>query len=69
MRAKDIENNDALYRFLLLYYLEDLSSPLYEEEILNSPNPRETIYKYITAWAESDEKVQAYMKKYFADEP
>ena len=60
---------DALYRFLLLYYLEDLSSPPYEEEILNSPNQRETICKYITAWSESNEKVQAYINKNFASEP
>jgi len=60
---------DALYRFLLLYYLEDLSSPPYEEEILNSPNPRETINSYLAAWSESDEKLQAYINKNFAGEP
>ena len=60
---------DALYRFLLLYYLDDLSSPPYEEEILNSPNQRETICKYITAWSASDEKLQAYIHKNFEGEP
>ena len=65
----DILKNGAYYRFLLLYYLEDLSSPPYEEEILNSPNQRETVCKYITSWAESDEKVQAYINKNFAGEP
>ena len=60
---------DALYRFLLLYYLDDLSSPPYEEEILNSPNQRETINSYLAAWSESNEKVQAYINKNFAGEP
>ena len=32
-----MRKND-LYCFLLLYYLEDLSSPLYYNEIMESPN-------------------------------
>ena len=29
---------NALYRFLLLYFLEDLSSPLIYDEIMESPD-------------------------------
>lgn len=59
---------EDLYRFLLLYYLDDLSSPPYEEEILNSPNQRETIYSYLTAWSESDENIPRLFEK-FCGEP
>lgn len=59
---------EDLYRFLLLYYLDDLSSPPYEEEILNSPNQRETINSYLAAWSESDENIPRLFEK-FCGEP
>lgn len=60
-----MEQND-LYRFLLLYYLEDLSSPPIYDEIMESPNQEETICKYLAAWAAWDEKIQAIIKEKFA---
>ena len=47
---EQVYNNDNLYSFLLLYFLEDLSSPPYYDEIMNSPDPKETICKYLEQW-------------------
>ena len=55
-----------LYRFLLLYYLEDLSSPPIHDEIMESPNQEEIVWKYIAAWVKSDDKLQAILKEKFA---
>ena len=44
------KNLKNLNRFLLLYYLEDLSSPPIYDEIMASPNQEETIKKCIAAW-------------------
>ena len=53
----------------MLYYLEDLSSSPYYDEIMASPNQWETVCKYLKEWASSDEKVQAIIKEKFADAP
>ena len=53
----------------MLYYLEDLSSYPYYEEIMESPNQWETVCKYLEMWAFTDEKVQAIIKKKFAGAP
>ncbi len=52
MRQKEIGimDDNSLYGFLILYYLEDLSSPPIYDEIMASPNQEETIKKYIAAW-------------------
>lgn len=52
------ENEEPLYQFLLLYYLEDLWNPPIYDEIMESPNQDELIRKYITAWANSDERLK-----------
>lgn len=59
----------AIYRYLMLYYLEDLSSYPYYEEIMESPNQWETVCKYLEMWAFTDEEVQAIIKKKFAGAP
>ena len=60
---------EAIYRYLVLYYLEDLSSYPYYDEIMESPNPWETVCYYLEMWAFSDDKVQAIIKKKFAGAP
>ncbi len=52
---------NALYRFLLLYYLEDLWSPPIYDGIMESPNQEECIKKYIAAWAQWDDKLKAIL--------
>ena len=44
----------TITEFLILYYLEDLSSYPYYAEIMESPNQDEVIRKYIAAWAQWD---------------
>ena len=58
--------NYLMKRFLFLYYLDDLSSPPIEEEILNSPNQTETVWKYISQWIQYDEKLPMIFEKYAA---
>ena len=53
-----VQNKNALFRFLLLYYLEDLSSPPIYDEIIESSNQDEVIMKYIAVWAQWDEKLK-----------
>ena len=52
---------DSIYCFLLLYFLEDLSSPPIYDEIMESPNQEETIKKYIAAWIPWDKKLKDYL--------
>ena len=68
IKGMDILKNEACYRFLLMYYLEDLWSPPIYDEIMESPNQDEVIKKYIAAWAQWDDKLQAYLKEKFARE-
>ena len=42
--------NDALYRFLIYYFLEDLSDSSLMAELDNSPDERWTISKYMASW-------------------
>ena len=56
------------YRWLVLYYLEDLSSYPYYDEIMESPNQWETVCGFIDEWVAADEKVQAIIKEKFARE-
>ena len=62
-------HQNAIYRYLTLYYLEDLSSYPYYDEIMESPNQWEAVCKYLKEWASADEKVQAIIKKKFAGVP
>ncbi len=55
------QKNNILYRFLLLYYLEDLWNPPIYDEIMESPNQDEVIKKYIAAWAQWDDKLKAIL--------
>lgn len=50
MNTAQLFANEHTYSFLLLYFLEDLSSPPYYDEIMNSPDPKETICKYLEQW-------------------
>ena len=52
---------ESLYRSLLLYYLEDLSSPPIHDEIMESPNQEEVIKKYIAAWVQWDDNLKAIL--------
>ena len=54
MRAKDIENNEALYNTLLRYYLDELLSEPYYHEIMTSPNQKARICEYLAVWADWD---------------
>ncbi len=58
---EQVYNNDNLYSFLLLYFLEDLSFPPYYDEIMNSPDQKETICKYLEQWIPQDEKLVQYL--------
>ena len=53
-----VQNKNALFRFLLLYYLEDLSSPPIYDEIMESVDQEAVIKKYIEAWIPWDEKLK-----------
>ena len=52
-----MEQND-LYRFLLLYFLEDLWNPPIYDEIMESDDQEAVIRKYIETWIPWDEKLK-----------
>ncbi len=60
--------DDAIYSFLLLYFLEDLSSPRIYEEIMESENQRETICKYLEQWIPWDDKLVQYLNSLRANQ-
>ena len=45
-----IYTNNAIYRFLLYYFLEDISNPYVMKEIESSPNQRWTLSQLMASW-------------------
>ena len=61
IKGMDILKNEACYRFLLMYYLEDLYSPPIYDEIMESLNQDEVIRKYISAWVQWDNELKTIL--------
>ena len=51
-------SNNTIYRFLLLYFLEDLWSPPLYDEIMESPDQEAAIKKYIASRVAWDEELK-----------
>lgn len=50
MSPETIYTNDALYRFLIHYFLEDLSDPSLMAELDKSPDERWTLAQIMASW-------------------
>ena len=50
MRPEEIYVNDAVYNFLIYYYLEELSNPYLTEEISSIQNQRWSQCVQLAAW-------------------
>ena len=58
MLPETIYSNDALYSFLILYFLEELSDPTIIAELNTSLNPRWAISQYMASWIPYEKNYQ-----------
>ena len=66
MTARQIYNNDKLFRFLVLYFYEDLSEPSIDNEIMKSKDQRLTICDFFEEWIPWDKNVLQEFEKFAA---
>ena len=66
MTAQQIYNNDELYRFLILYFYEELSDPFICDEIMESEDMRLTICGFFEEWIPWNENVLQEIEKFAA---
>ena len=63
MTAQQIYNNNELYRYLILYFYEDLSEPSIDNVIMESKDQRLTICGFFEEWISWDENVLQEIEK------
>ena len=68
MTAQQIYNNNELFRFLILYFYEDLSEPAIDNEIMESQDMRLTICGFFEEWIPWDKNVLQEIEKFAAKE-
>ena len=66
MTAHQIYNYDELYRYLVLYFYEDLSEPSIDNEIMESKDQRLTICGFFEEWIPWDKKLLQVLKNFAA---
>ena len=63
MTAQQIYNNNELYRYLILYFYEDLSEPSIDNVIMESKDQRLTICVFFEEWIPWDKKLPQILEK------
>ena len=66
MTAQQIYNNNELYRYLILYFYEELSEPSIDNEIMESRDQRLTLCGFFEEWIPWDENVLHEIEKFAA---
>lgn len=63
LSPNQISDDDDIYRYLSLFYLDDLSDPYLISEIDKPPNPRRTISQYVASWLPYEKNYPEILKK------
>ena len=66
MTAQQIYNNNELYRYLILYFYEELSEPAIDNVIMESKDQRLTICGFFEEWISWDKNVLQEFEKFAA---
>ena len=65
MRPEEIYVNDAVYSFLICYYLEELSNPYLTEEISSIQNQRWSQCEQMAAWLPHEKNYEKILQKIY----